>query len=174
MLHLEYMTISTKELGEIERILVDCTGEPFGVILYNGVLKVNKKLKNPKRLEKIVRTMFEVDHLLEGESAELFDDLYHEVRTAWGDYLWHQIWKAWADTLEAKQKAEDAQAASAWLEQFGNIDYTDSIDDLIPDFHSGILKAIYSKTINIRDIFNYGFQMGAQFGANAVPVNPSV
>lgn len=168
MLELNYATISSKELSKLERILLSYRGEDFGAILTDGVLKVNKDLKKPKKLEKIVRRMFAVDHLLEGESSDLFDALYLEVRDTWGESLWRQIYRAWSDTLGAKLKAEDQSAAAAWLELYGDVSYTDSIDDLLPGFRSGVLEAIYSSSRNIRDIFNYGFQMGVQYGTKAV------
>lgn len=168
MLQLNYVVISSKELSRSERVHFACRGEDFGAILTDGVLRVNKDLKKPKKLEKIVRKMFEVDHLLEGESAELFDNLFNEVCSTWGDYLWFQIRRAWSDTLQAKLDGEDRSDAAAWLEQYGNIDYTDSLDQLIPNFRNGVMKAIYSSSGDIRDIFNYGFQMGAQYGTKEV------
>ena len=168
MLQLNYVVISSKELTKTERIILACQGEDFGAILSNGILKVNKDLKKPKKLEKIVRRMFDVDHLLEGESAELFDELYLEVYAIWGKFLWHQIYRAWSDTLGAKLKADDKAKAAAWLEQYGNVSYTDSLDELMPDFRCGVLDAIYSESRCIWDIFNYGFQMGAQYGTKAV------
>ena len=170
MLQLNYVVISSKELSKTDRIMLDCKGEDFGVILSGGILKVNKDLKKPKKLEKIVRQMFDVDHLLEGESADLFDDLYHEVCAVWGKFLWSQIYRAWADTLTAKMKADDKAKATAWLEQYGDVSYTDSLDDLMPDFRRGVIDAIYAESRDIRDIFNYGFQMGAQHGTKAVTV----
>ena len=164
MLQLNYVVISSKELSKTERIILACKGEDFGAILSNGILKVNKDLKKPKKLEKIICRMFDVDHLLEGESAELFDDLYHEVCAIWGEFLWHQIYRAWSDTLGAKLKADDKAKAAAWLEQYGDVSYTDAIDDLMPDFRSSVIDAIYSESRCIRDVFNYGFQMGAQYG----------
>lgn len=170
MLQLNYILISSKELSKADRIRLACRGEDFGAILSDGVLKVNKDLKKPKKLEKIVRQMFEVDHLLGGESADLFDDLYHEVCTGWGEFLWRQIYRAWADTLTAKMKADDKAKATVWLEQYGDVSYTDSLDELIPDFRSGVIDAIFAESRDLRDIFNYGFQMGAQYGAKAVSV----
>ena len=170
MLQLNYVVISSKELSKADRILLACKGEDFGAVLSNGILKVNKDLKKPKKLEKIVRRMFGVDHFLEGESADLFDDLYHEVCAVWGEYLWSQIYRAWADTLTAKIKADNKADAAAWLEQYGDISYSDSLDDLMPDFRSGVIDAIFAKSKDLRDIFNYGFQMGARYGAKAVTV----
>lgn len=170
MLQLNYVVVSSKELSRSERVHFACRGEDFGAILSDGVLKVNKDLKKPKKLEKIVRKMFEVDHLLEGASSDLFDDLYHEVCENWGDYLWSQLWMAWSKTLDAKLDSEYKSKAVVWLEQYGDVDYSDAIDDLMPDFRSGVMEAIYSKSRDIRDIFNYGFQMGAQYGAKVVMV----
>jgi len=170
MLQLNYILISSKELSKADRIVLACKGEDFGAILSGGILKVNNDLKKPKKLEKIVRRMFEVDHLLEGKSADLFDELYHQVCAAWGESLWHQIYRAWSDTLGAKLKADDKAKAAAWLEQYGDVSYTDSLDDLMPDFRSGVIDAIFAESRDLRDIFNYGFQMGAQYGTKAVAV----
>ena len=170
MLQLNYILISSKELSKADRIRLACSGEDFGAILSDGVLKVNKDLKKPKKLEKIVRQMFEVDHLLGGESADMFDDLYHEVCAVWGECLWSQIRQAWGDTLTAKMKADDKAKAAAWLGQYGDVSYTDSLDDLMPDFRSRVIDAIFAESRDLRDIFNYGFQMGAQYGAKAVEV----
>ena len=54
MLQLNYILISSKELSKADRIRLACRGEDFGAILSDGVLKVNKDLKKPKKLEKIV------------------------------------------------------------------------------------------------------------------------
>lgn len=170
MLQLNYVVVSSKDLSKMDKIHLACRGEDFGAILSDGVLKVNKDLKKPKKLEKLVRKMFEVDHLLSFEDDELFDMLYDEIRTNWGDEVWLQIRTAWGDTLTQKLKAEDESKAAAWLEQYGDVAYTDSINDLMPGFRSGVMEAIYSASRDIRDIFNYGFQMGAQYGAKAVMV----
>lgn len=168
MLQLNYVVVSSKELSRTEKVILACRGQDFGAILTDGVLKVNKDLKKPKKLEKLVRKMFEVDRLLEGADEELFDELYLEVCSNWSKELWTQIYNAWGDTLNAKMKAEDEAKAAAWLEQYGDVGYTDSIDELLPDFRSGVMESIYSASKDIRDIFNYGFQMGAQYGAKAV------
>lgn len=165
MLQLNYVVVSSKDLTSGERIYLACRGEEFGAILSNGFLKVNKDLKKPKKLEKLVRKMFEVDHLLSCEDDELWNALYDEICTTWGKVLWNQIRTAWGDTLDAKLKADADAAAATWLAHYGCIDYTDHIDDLIPDSCTGVIRSIFSKSQKIRDIFNYGFQMGAQYGA---------
>lgn len=165
MLPLNYVVISSKELSRAERIHFACRGEDFGAILSNGVLKVNKELKKPKKLEKLIRKMFEVDHLLSAEDDQLFDLLYNEICATWGDELWGQINRAWSETLHAKLDAEYKREATAWLERYGNVSYTDTLDDLMPDFRNGVMEAIYSASRDVRDIFNYGFQMGAKYGA---------
>lgn len=168
MLQLNYVVISSKELSRTEKIRLACKGHEFGAVLTDGVLKVNKDLKKPKKLEKLVRKMFEVDHLLSSEDDELMDMIYEEICKNWGEELWIQIRNAWGDTLQIKLEAEDKRKAATWLEQYGDVSYTDSIDDLMPDFRSGVIEAIYSKSRDLRDIFNYGFQMGAQYGAKEV------
>lgn len=170
MLQLNYVVVSSKDLSKTEKIILACQGREFGAILTDGILKVNKDLKKPKKLEKLVRKMFEVDHLLSCEDDALWDMLYEEICTNWSKELWTQLRTAWGDTLQAKMDAESKQEASVWLEQYGNISYTDSIDDLMPDFRSDVIRAIYSASGDIRDIFNYGFQMGARYGAKEVTV----
>lgn len=165
MLQLNYAVISSKELSKTDKVLLACRGQDFGAILSDGVLKINKDLKKPKKLEKLVRKMFEVDHLLSWEDDALWDMLYEEICTNWSKELWTQLRAAWGDTLHAKMDAEAKEAASIWLEQYGSVDYTDSIEDLMPDFRSDVLRAIYSASMDIRDIFNYGFQMGTKYGA---------
>ncbi len=132
MLQLNYVPVSIKELTRTERARLALKGEEFGAILTDGVLKVNKDLKKPKRLENIVRQMFAVDHPLEGEDVDLFDALYEEVESTWSDELFMQIDRAWCDTLRKKQDAEDKQNAAAWLEQKGP-DTIDEIYRLVPD-----------------------------------------
>ena len=165
MLQLIYMVTSSKNLTKTERIRLALKGEDFGVILSDGILKVNKDLEKPKKLEKLVRKMFEVDYLLSDADDDLFNMLYDEIRSNWGDEVWRQIRSAWSDTLAQKMRIEEKTEASAWLEQYGNIAYTDSVDDMIPDFRSGVIEAIYSTSGNIRDVFNYGFQLGKHYGA---------
>lgn len=89
----------------------------------------------------------------------------YDVCETWGSELWSQIWESWADTLHAKLDAEDKREAIAWIERYGDVSYTDALDDLMPDFRSGVMEAIYSASRDIRDVFNYGFQMGAKYGA---------
>ena len=170
MLQLNYVVVSSKDLSKTERIILACRGQEFGAILTDGILKVNKDLKKPKKLEKLVRQMFEVDHLLSSEDDALWDMLYEEICTGWSKELWLQIRTAWGDTLQAKLNAEYDTAANAWLAQYGNVDYTDHIDDLIPNSCSGVIKSIYESSRDIRDIFNYGFQMGARYGAKEATV----
>lgn len=165
MLKLNYVLVSYKDLTKSERIRIACKGHDFGAILTDGILKVNKDLRKPKKLEKIVRKLFEIDHLISSEEAGPVDGLYHDVCETWGVELWSQIWEAWADTLHAKLDAEDKLEATAWIERYGDVSYTDALDDLMPDFRSGVMEAIYSASRDIRDIFNYGFQMGAKYGA---------
>lgn len=165
MLQLNYVVVSSKELSNVEKMLLACKGQEFGAILFNGVLKINKDLKKPKKLEKLVRKMFEVDHLLSCEDDALWDMLYEEICTNWSEELWTQLRTARGDTLKAKLEVEAKEAAALWLEQYGNIDYTDSIDELLFDFRSDVIRAIYSVSRDIRMVFNYGFQMGARYGA---------
>lgn len=165
MLQLNYVPVSIKELTRTERARLALKGEEFGAILTDGVLKVNKDLKKPKRLEKIVRQMFAVDHPLDAEDADLFDTFYEEIERVWGDELYMQLDYAWRTTLTKKQDAEDKQKAAAWLEQ-KDLDTIDEIYRLVPDCSSGLLRALYAAG-SIDDVFAYGFQMGAQYGKEA-------
>lgn len=166
MLQLNYVPVSIKELTRTERARLALKGEEFGAILTDGVLKVNKDLKKPKRLEKIVRQMFAVDRPLEGEDADLFDALYEEVKTTWSDELFMQIDYAWRTTLTKKQDAEDKRNAAAWLEQNSMPDTIDEIYRLIPDTRSGLIRALYAAD-SLDAVFAYAFQMGAQYGKEA-------
>lgn len=164
MLKLNYEAISSKDLSQTERIILACKHQEFGAILFHGVLKVNKDLKEPKRLEKLVRKMFAVDHpITEAESAE-WDALYEEICSTWGEELWKQLREAWGDTLDAKLAAEAREAATVWLDQYGDTGYTDSIDELAPGLRDDVIRAIYFASKDIRAVFNYGFQMGANYG----------
>lgn len=169
MLQLNYVPVSSKELDWTERVRLDCKGEDFGAILTDGVLKVNKDLKKPKKLEKIVRKMFAIDRPLEGEDMELFDSLYLEVKETWGDELYGQIDRAWRDTLRKKQDEEDKQGAAAWLEQNSDPDTIDKICGLVPAYSSGLVRELYAAG-GVNNVFVYGFQMGAQYGKEAAAV----
>lgn len=170
MLQLNYVLVSYKDLTKTERIRIACNGHDFGAILTDGILKVNKDLRKPKTLEKIVRKLFEIDHRLNCEDDGLVDRLYHDVRETWGSELWDQIWEAWGDTLDAKLAAEAKSEAAGWLARYGsdaNIQYTDDLDEILDGVNpsvNGVMKAIYSAGC-LRDVFNYGFQMGARYGA---------
>lgn len=166
MLQLNYVLVSSKELTCVERVRLACKGEEFGAILTDGVLKVNKDLKRPKKLEKIVRQMFAVDHLLDVEEVDLFDSLYQEVKETWSNELFIQLQRAWSTTLGKKMDEEDKQGAAAWREQNPSPDTLGKICELFPAYSHGLVKALYAAG-GIDDVFTYGFQMGAQYGKSA-------
>ena len=170
MLQLNYVAVSSKELSKTEKLILACKGEDFGAILFDGVLKVNKDLKKPKKLEKIIRKVWEYDHLLTIEDSDTFDRLYTEVCTTWGKELWEQIYEAWSRTLRKSLADQDERNAVELLEQYSGVDIIDSICDAFPGYSASLLKAMYRVSGDVSAIFAYGFQMGAQHAGKAVAV----
>lgn len=158
--------VSYQELSAAERVIIACSGEEFCFLRYGGVLKINRALPKQKTLVKIAQAMWQIDHLLEGESADRMDDLWQQAKTIAGDDGAMQLYSAWHQALKEKLDAENKEAAKAWLDGRNVPDELDAIGDLC-NYSSGLLNALWAISKRSSDAINAIFLYGCQIGMEA-------
>lgn len=161
---LNYELVSNQELTKTEKILLACNGDDFCFIRYNGVLKINKALPNPKTLAKIAETMWQFDHLLDFTEEEQMDELLQRVKQIAGKEAAVQLNSAWIEAVREKLDGEYNRAAAEWLhgrDILGNL-------DAIETYNHGIIKALWRQSNSTDAIFLYGYQTGVEAARKAV------
>lgn len=103
------------ELDSVACCVLVLRNEPFFFIRCNGILYMNKSMKNIRKITAAVRTMWQYDFMETQEIMDEIDAASDAVRQAAGKKAADQLWKAWHEAAQESRQRKAVQAATAWI-----------------------------------------------------------
>ena len=169
------------------RCVLALRNEPFYFIRCQGVLYMNKGMKQTRKITEAVRVMWQYDFMETQEIMDEVDLAYDVVRLAAGKKAADQLRKAWHEAAQESRQRKAVQAAAAWIsDTLGNMtdDDWDELSDAGYDstfVQHGLFRAFcdlrdkYPDSPHYREYFKnwaeaafvYGYQLGKAAAAKA-------
>lgn len=184
-MELNMVKTTNEGLNSTARCVLALRNEPFYFIRCNGVLYMNKGMKQTRKITEAVRAMWQYDFMETQEIMDEVDLAFGVVQLAAGKKAADQLWKAWHEAAQESRQRKAVQAATAWI--------SDTLDNMTDDDWNEISDAGYDSMFvqhglfrafcdlhdkhpdSYRDYFKkwaeaafvYGYQMGKAAATNA-------
>lgn len=186
-MELNMVKVTSDCLDSGARCVLALRNEPFYFIRCQGVLYMNKGMKQTRKITEAVRVMWQYDFMETQEIMDEVDLAYDVVRLAAGKKAADQLRKAWHEAAQESRQRKAVQAAAAWIsDTLGNMtdDDWDELSDAGYDstfVQHGLFRAFcdlrdkYPDSPHCREYFKnwaeaafvYGYQLGKAAAAKA-------
>lgn len=114
-MELNMVKTTNEGLDSTARCVLALRNEPFYFVRCNGVLYMNKGMKQTRKITEAVRSMWQYDFMETQEIMDEVDAAYDVVRQAAGDKAARQLCKAWSEAADESRQRKAVQAATAWI-----------------------------------------------------------
>ena len=114
-MELNMVKTTNEGLDSTARCVLALRNEPFYFVRCNGVLYMNKGMKQTRKITEAVRSMWQYDFMESQEIMDEVDAAYDVVRQAAGDKAARQLCKAWSEAADESRRRKAVQAATAWI-----------------------------------------------------------
>ena len=186
-MELNMVKTTNEGLNSTARCVLALRNEPFYFIRCNGVLYMNKGMKQTRKITEAVRAMWQYDFMETQEIMDEVDLAFGVVQLAAGKKAADQLWKAWHEAAQERRQRKAVQAATAWI--------SDNLDNMTDEDWEELSGAGYDSLFvqhglfrafcNLRDenpdspryreyfknwaeaAFVYGYQLGKAAAAKA-------
>lgn len=137
-MELNMVKTTNEGLNRTARCVLALRNEPFYFIRCNGVLYMNKGMKQTRKITEAVRAMWQYDFMETQEIMDEVDLAFGVVQLAAGKKAADQLWKAWHEAAQESRQRKAVQAAAAWI--------SDNLDNMTDDDWDELAAAGYDST----------------------------
>lgn len=114
-MELNMVKTTNEGLNSTARCVLALINEPFYFIRCNGVLYMNKGMKQTRKIAEAVRALWQYDFMETQEIMDEVDLAVGVVQLAAGKKAADQLWKAWHEAAQESRQRKAVQAATAWI-----------------------------------------------------------
>lgn len=144
-MELNMVKTTNEGLNSTARCVLALRNEPFYFIRCNGVLYMNKGMKQTRKITEAVRAMWQYDFMETQEIMDEVDLAFGVVQLAAGKKATDQLWKAWHEAAQESRQRKAVQAAAAWI--------SDNLDNMTDDNWDELAAAGYDSTFVRHGLF---------------------